>query len=391
MELMKLMEDWNGYVSASDIQRPEGYERRLVEVIDLLSNSKGLPAYKHEYLLREALTTSDFPHLFGDVLDRQMLAAYKATPPVWQPYTKLSTVPRIAPQVGGYRFAMRGGDEHLDIVAEKGEYLASDRNADRYALSVNKYGRQFDISWEAIINDDLSALQDTPVRFAMAAQRTEHRVVVNMYAYDLAGGIAHVVGGPLYSTLAAELNETAALLTIANLETALEVMAGRTDAAGEPIYCRAKYLVVPPALEMTARQILTSATKMWLAGATTIAGAPDVPYPTTNVVSQYGLQLIVDPYLPAAATANGSAASQNSQWYLFADPNDIRVLEAAHLAGHERPEICMKASDKESVGGGAIGPMGGDFATDNIFYRVRLIFGATTLDWRGSYMGGSIG
>ena len=386
MELMKLMEDWTGYVSASDITRPDGYERRLTEVVDLLSNAKNLPAYKHKYLLREALTTSDFPHLFGDVLDRQMLAAYKATEPVWKPYTKLSTVPRIAPQVGGYRFAMRGGDEHLDIVAEKGEYLASDRNADRYALSVDKYGRQFDISWEAIINDDLSALTDTPMRFAMAAQRTEHRVVVNMYAYDLAGGIAHVVGGPLYSTLAAELNEAAGLLTIANLETALEVMAGRTDAAGEPIYCRAKYLVVPPALEMTARQILTSANKMWTAA----AGAA-IAYPTTNVVSQYGLQLIVDPYLPAAATANGSAASQNSQWYLFTDPNDIRVLEAAHLSGHEAPEICMKASDKVTVGGGSINPMGGDFVTDNVFYRVRLVFGATTLDWRGSYMGGSIG
>ena len=114
-DLMKVMEDWSGYVSASDITRPEGYERRLTEVVDLISNAKGLPAHKHEYLLREALTTSDFPLLFGDVLDRQMLAAYKATPPVWKPYTKLSTVPRISPQTGGYRLAMRGGDEPLDI------------------------------------------------------------------------------------------------------------------------------------------------------------------------------------------------------------------------------------------------------------------------------------
>ena len=111
------------------------------------------------------------------------------------------------------------------------------------------------------------------------------------------------------------------------------------------------------------------------------------------MVSQYGLQLIVDPYLPAALLVNqpGWTNSAQSQWYLFTDPNDLRVLEAAHLAGHERPEICMKASDKVTVGGGAINPMGGDFATDNIFYRVRLIFGATTLDWRGTYMGGALG
>jgi hypothetical protein len=33
--------------------------------------------------------------------------------------------------------------------------------------------------------------------------------------------------------------------------------------------------------------------------------------------------------------------------------------------------------------------MDGDFATDNVFYRVREVFGGVTEDWRGSYMGGS--
>ena len=48
----------------------------------------------------------------------------------------------------------------------------------------------------------------------------------------------------------------------------------------------------------------------------------------------------------------------------------------------------MKASDKVTVGGGAIGPLSGDFATDNVFYRVRLIAGVTRLDWRATWMGG---
>jgi len=179
---------------------------------------------------------------------------------------------------------------------------------------------------------------------------------------------------------------SAALLTVANLETGLQVMAGRTDAAGEPIFCRAKYLVVPPALELTARQILTS-TQLT---ATDDAGGVARVWPTTNVLAQYGLQLIVDPYLPAASQVNTPATpnSANTQWYLFSDPNDIRVIEAAHLSGHERPEICMKSSDKVAVGGAPLGPMSGDFATDNVFYRVRLLFGATTLDWRGTYAGG---
>lgn len=171
-------------------------------------------------------------------------------------------------------------------------------------------------------------------------------------------------------------------MTIANLENAVEAMAAFTDVNGEAIQNRAKYLVVPPSLEMTARQILTSATKMWveLGG----AGGP-LPYPMGNVISQYGLTMIVDPYLPIVdpVAANGLTA-----WYLFADPKEIAAIEADYLVGQERPEICMKASDKVSIGGGEVGPMSGDFATDNVFYRVRDVFGSNRLDWRATYMGG---
>jgi len=371
MELMKLMEDWKGFVALSDVQRGEGYEQRLKETVDLLSNAANLPPHKHEYLLREALTTSDFPNLFGDVLDRQVLASYKAVDPVWKAFVKMSTVPRISPQVGGYRFAITGGDQKLAKVAEKGEYPASTRTEERYSLSVDKYGRQFDISWEALINDDLGALKDTPERFARAAVRTEHDAVTSTYA-----GCALYNGG-------VNGNTTAAALSIASLEAGVQTMASFLDAANQPIMNRAKYLVVPPALEMTARQILTSAVKQWVDRAD--PGVTTIAYPMTNTIAQYGLQLIVDPYLAIYA----NAAEQNTQWYLFADPKDVAALEFAHLKGHERPEICMKASDKVTIGGGAIGPMSGDFATDNVFYRVRLIFGGCLLDWRATFLGGT--
>ena len=352
---------------------------RIAEVQDLIYNSvfrgETVPQHVRAYLLQEALTTADFPFLFGDVLDRQMLASYKATIPVWQKFTKLSTVNdfKLA-----NRFAISGGDEGLDLVAEKGEYLASQRAEIRYQLQVAKYGRQFDISWESLINDDLGALKDTPERFARAAMRTEHRIASTLYVHNVV--LATIARGNL------SVNP----LTIANLETGLQWFPSVLDVGGEPIQNRAKYLVVPPAGELTARQILTSATKMWLAGATTIAGAPDVPYPQANVVAQMGLELIIDPYITVLDVAAGNPLSSVGAWYLFADPKDIRVLECAHLRGHERPEICMKASDKVTIGGGAIGPMSGDFATDNVLYRVRDIFGGTTLDYRGFYFGGHL-
>ena len=243
---------------------------------------------------------------------------------------------------------------------------------------MKKRGRQFDISWESLINDDLNALKDTPERFARAATRTEHRLISALYANDV-GTHTEGVGGNLYEN---GVNSTTAVLTIAELETGFEVMAELTDIGGEPIFNRPKFLVVPPALEMTARQILTSTVKSWHYGSTS---PTVVPQPTTNVIEQLGLVLVIDPYLPIVDTTNGDTG-----WYLFSDPNDIAAIGYAWLAGHEQPEIVMKASDKVSITGAPVGPFAGDFDTDNVFYRVRHVFGVAAQDWRATYAGGIV-
>ena len=355
---------------------------RITEAHDLIYNSKYqgqiIAPHRREFLIREAMTTSDFPLLFGDVLDRQVLAAYKAGAPVWKKFVKMSTN-RDFRYSDRYRYS--GGDEILAEVSEKGEYLASGRTEARYRIKVVKFGRQFDISWEALINDDLNALKDTPARFARAALRTEHHVASSLYVHN--------------DTLATgdRGNLSANPLNIANLETALEWFAAQTDVGGEPIDNRASILVVPPALELTARQILTSASKMWLEHVTRAASDPPetlYPMPTTNVVANYGLELVIDPRITTIDVAAGFPLSAVGAWYLFSNPNDLAALEVAHLRGHERPEIVMKASDKVTIGGGAINPMAGDFATDNVFYRVRVVFGGVTEDWRAFYFGGHL-
>ncbi len=362
-------------------------EAQRAMVQDLVYNSmyqgRRLRPAARALMIEEALTTSDFPLMFGDVLDRQLIAAYKGVEPVWKPFTKMGTVRDFR---DAYRFSTYGGDNLLPEVSEKGEYLASPRSELQYTIAVIKRGRQFDISWESMINDDLGALRDTPERFGRAAERTEHRIMSALYTSDVG---AHVegAGGNLYQVGVNCVASGTGLLTIANLETGVQTMNQFTDIGGEPIMATPKYLVVTPALEFTALQILTSANKMWLAGATTIAAAPDVAVPTRNVIADKGLILVVDKYLPVV---NAGANDVDTQWYLFADPADITALEAAHLTGHENPEIAMKNSDKVSVGGGPISPFDGDFATDNVFYRVRHVFGAAKRDWRGTYMGGYI-
>ena len=369
-EFLQLMEDWAGYKPVKKVP-----DVRLREALDLLTNKAGYPAHRHEFLIREAMTTTDFPNLFGYVLEREVLARYGIAVADWKSYFRMKTLTNFNTVE---RHKVIGNDDRLPQVTEKGEYLVAEVSEGYYSYKLKKYGRQFDRSWESLINDAMGAFEDLPERMANACIRTEAFNATSTHT-AATGPHTSLFGAPIVDAAdGANVTNLGVLpLTILNLETTLALMAAQVDANGEPISVRGVHLVVPQALEYTARQILSSGVKMWSEGA---AGTP-TPYPMTNVIPQLGLQLHVDPYLPIV-DVSGNA---NTTWYLFADPAQGAAMEFGYLRGHETPEICMKNSDKVSVGGGMISPMEGDFVSDNIFYRVRLVKGSVQLDPRFAY------
>ncbi|MBU1067107.1 Mu-like prophage major head subunit gpT family protein [Patescibacteria group bacterium] len=370
-EFLEVMSNWEGFHPVGDRQLDEA---AIVRTIELLSNKAKMPPHRWEYMMKEAITTSDFPYLFGQVIDRQMLAAYKAWVHDWQSYTKMGT----AMDFNTWRSHKTwGNDENLPLVGEKGEYLVAPVGEGRYTGRVYKRGRQFDISWEAIVNDALNAFGDIQQRFARAAIRTEARFATSLYS-SAAGPNVLLYGAPIVDVDGANVTNVGVLpLTIANLEATMQLMALQVDTNGEPISIQGMHLVVPPSLEFQARAILTSVLKQW----TEVGAGGGIPVPTVNVIPQMGLRLHVDPFLPVV----DATATDDTTWYLFADPSQGAAIEFRYLRGHETPEICMKASDKVTVAGGAISPFSGDFATDNIFYRVRIVIGGTQLDPRFTY------
>ncbi|MGA2159987.1 MAG: hypothetical protein ABSG90_12310 [Dehalococcoidia bacterium] len=381
------------YKSIRESRKPADWESRIIEVNSILSG-KNMPSHRRAYLLKEAMTTSDFPMLFGDVLDRMLLANYQAKAPVWKAFMKQSVLNDFRLN---YRFRVWGSDNNLDVVPEKGEYPLGGRDTIRYPIRAKKYGRRFEIDWESIVNDDLGALQDTPTRFATAAIRTESRLATGLYAGDVGTHMDEQSAQPWPYTdpttynlfqltndagTTNTINCIADTLSIAALIKGLAAMAQFTDLNGEPVENSARLLVVPPVLEIPAREYVTSAWKMWV---DQNGGATPTAYPMNNVLAQTQLQVVVDPYLPFIDKTNGQTG-----WYLFADPSAMPCMEFAHMSGHEVPEIAMHVSNKMTVGGGPISPMAGDFESDNILYRVRVIAGVTKLDWRGCFMGGKV-
>lgn len=314
--------------------------------------------------LREAMTTSDFPYLFGDIIDRIMYGAYAETPQVYRNFARVATVQDFRTVK---RFALNGGEGVLPAVAEQAEYPAGSVSDARYSYSVKKYGRRMPFSWEAIINDDLGALQDIPVRMGRAARRSESKFVTDLYCGTTGPD------GTFFASGNANIVTSNPGLSITALQTAFKILAAQTDADGEPIVIEAVRLVVPPALEVTAQNIL-NATQLWL-DTNASAGTAQQNMVTQNWMARR-VGLDVDPYIPIIASSSNGSTS----WFLFASPSAGRpAIEVGFLRGHESPEVFIKAPNASRVGGG-LDAMNGDFDTDSIEYKVRHIFGGTMVD-----------
>jgi hypothetical protein len=336
------------------------YLNRLAEATKFLSDV--LTGKRPAHQLREAMTTSDFPNLFGDVLDRQLLANYREYPTSYPAFVNVGTVSDFRTKK---LFTLDGAEGVLQEVAEKTEYPAGVVDDSGYSYSVKKFGRRLHFSWETMINDDLEAFRRSPERLARAARRSEQRFVTTLYV-DANGPHAS-----FYTIGNANIVTGNPALSISALQTAMTQLAARVDTDSEPIFIESVVLVVPPALEITARNIL-NAVQLELVE---VGGTSNQKLIAQNWMRDR-LTLVVDPYIPVIA----SSSNGNTSWFLFTSPSGDRpALEIGFLRGHEEPEIFMKMPNQTRIGGGGA-PVMEDFDTDGIQYKVRHVFGGSTID-----------
>ncbi len=349
-------------VRGTAMQEAADYERHLAGAAALIEGV--LTGRQPSWMLQEAMTTSDFPLMFGDIMDRALLAAYREYPAVWEGYAQARTV-RDFRTVN--LFDLTGGTGVLSAVPERTEYPVRALDETRYQLSVAKYGATMGFSWEMLINDDLDTFSRAPQVLAEAARRTEQRIMTALYV-DANGPHANVYTGGNANQVTG--NPT---LSITGLATAMGVLAAQENADGEPIVIDAVTLVVPPALEITANNILNATEIMIEPNAT--AGTENQNVRANNWMRNR-VRLVVDPYIPAIA----SSANGNTSWFLFANQSMRPALVGARLRGHETPELFIKESNQRRVGGGGLNALDGDFATDAIEYKVRHVFGGAVID-----------
>lgn len=314
--------------------------------------------------LAEAFSTSDFKLAAAAELDKEMLRQYDELPSTWDQYTDTTTVRDFRPKRLQSRWRTTTG---FARVPELTEYPGQDtRGASEYAIQVAKYGRRFAISWEAWLNNEaIGELEDLPAELARQARETEMIAAVsNLLNVDPTTNLANGVNTAFFKS--ANGNAPASLpLTRANLKTVLDGMATKKDPNSGRVIARPDVVVViPKALES---QMLS------IKAPTTVRITDTATNTEVEQANEFAnLDYVVEPMLDFVNTHAKAATT----WFVLPKPKSARpAMWLAKLAGHEQPDMRVKADTGQRVGGGDISALEGSFEIDDIQYRGRHIVG----------------
>lgn len=207
------------------------------------------------------------------------------------------------------------------------------------------YGRMLRITRQAIINDDLAMFTDLPRKMGRAARRT----IGNMVYAVLTGNPTMSDGVALFHADHNNLASSGAAPSVTSLSAGRTAMRLQKESAGGPsLNIMPKYMIVPAALETTARQLLTSAVEP-------TANKGHAANPVAGMA-----ELIVDGRLDASSSAS---------WFLAADPNAFDTIEVTYLDGVQAPYIEEQTA----------------WSSDGVELKVRIDAGVTPLDFRTLY------
>lgn len=281
-------------------------------------------------------TTSDFPILLGSTVNRTLRDAYALAPQTWRPLGRQTTV-------SDFREVSRvalGDIAALEKVNEHGEYKYGSLGEEGAPLKVGKFGKIIAITWESIVNDDLSAMTRIPQALGAAAAQTESDVVWNL----LLGNPTFIDGENVYSTAHGNVAASGGAINTTTLAAARAAMRKQKSKAGHFLNLGPEYLVVGPDKELEAYQFTSS---------------NYVPAKNADINDSRNasLQVIVD----ARITGN--------QWYLYAAPGLVDTFEYAYLEGEQ----------------GVFTETREGFEVDGMEIKARLVFGAAWIDYRGAY------
>jgi len=297
--------------------------------------------------LRESIETTDWAQVFGDSITRRLIKEYRI--PMFDEWRLIVSDIRPLKDLRTQRVVRIGYYGLLPTVPQGGPYqpLASPSDEEATYTPAKKGGLE-DYTWEALVNDDLGALQKIPQRLALAAKITLYQFVFdflkdNPTIYD---GVAlfHANHGNLGSSALSSDALTDAKIAMRS-QTAL-------DSTATFLAIKPRYLVVPNELETLAYQLRNSKVEV-----------------TTGKDAT-----VVNPHFETFDVIVCDYFTDSNNWYLVADPKLVPTIEIGFLDGRDEPELFTEAPNS-----------GGHFTADKLRFKIRFVFGGAVTDYRGLY------
>lgn len=271
-------------------------------------------------LRRAMMGTSDFPQLLGSAVGRVLHDAYAEAPAALKAVSRLANLPDFREK----SVVRLGGAPSLEKVNEHGEFKYGVVNEKANGWRLATYGRIIGLSRQALVNDDLSGFAGLLTKFGQAAARRE--------ADELVAALLsppQIDGATLFDASRSTLITDA--LDITGLGGATKALRAQKDLDGGFVIQEPAALVVPGALEMTARQLVASFNPA-----------------TASDVQPFALTVVVEPRLDATST---------TAWYLVA--GNQNAFEHGYLDGSQGVQIDQREG----------------FEIDGLEIKARLDFG----------------
>ena len=326
--------------------------------------------WRDERILEEADSKADFPSFLYGPVRQSMWTGYSRAQSQYQRYTRQEN----APDFRDRRLRGLNGLQGIGYVGDHGNYpglARTERPAAR--LAIDTYGGVYQITRQAIINDDSNELLNrNPADMGYAAGVFILQTVVAMIQNP---GVAPD-GNPFYSTVRG--NQVVTPLSEDALADAIAFMEGQQDDDGRQIVVTPAILVVKNArMQLIAQRILNSAQT-----GVTLNYTPGAPGAGSNVFDKGTINPLAG-ILPADGVIRDPWFSDSNDWYLFSDPGDVPAFAVGFLNGQSDPQVMLKDPMVRMALGAGTDPY--QFELDSVDFKVRSDFGVAPVDPRGAF------
>ena len=293
--------------------------------------------------------TAAFPTILDNAINKAYVEGHRTVAVTFDQWTKKGTLKDFKTHDNNYLAGPAG--EFLEV-PEGGE-LKHDVFGDvkRPTRKLKTYGRQFTLTRQAFINDDIDLVTRVPAKYAASARKTINKQVYQI----LVSNPAIYDGTELFSKAHGNLVTTGTGITQASMQAMIMALQSQTDEFGEAIIVRPATLIVPAGMAFDIYTLFNSPT-------INTEGNTQAVNPLYRYANQ--ITVIEDPTINVLCGGFGNVMP----WWLLGSKEDTDFIEVDYLNGQEIPTIRRMETP------GTLG----------FVWDIYLDWGISVMDWRGA-------